>query len=147
MKGVEMLLSCFALSLLAGCATVAAYIPEQCLKKPDVGPCRGSFPKYYYDGDRGECALFTYGGCDGSVPFESIEDCRTTCLSTTTTARNELGSSTHVAAPVRDFITCLDNPCSPQELCVDSRYPIACFVAPCPQYHCYANPNKVMTIQ
>jgi len=51
----------------------------RCLLDPDPGPCKGLFEKYYYDRKAGRCRSFFYGGCGGTVPFETIEECRETC--------------------------------------------------------------------
>ena len=50
-----------------------------CLLKPDPGPCKGSFTMYYYDGEEGKCKSFTYGGCEGVVPFKSMKLCLAAC--------------------------------------------------------------------
>ena len=52
----------------------------RCELVPDPGPCEAAFPKYYYDSETGKCEEFLWGGCDGVVPFHTMEDCRT-CLS------------------------------------------------------------------
>lgn len=50
-----------------------------CNLKPDSGPCRAMIPRYYYDAEEGKCKEFTWGGCEGVVPFETMEDCRKLC--------------------------------------------------------------------
>jgi hypothetical protein len=51
--------------------------PERCQLAPDSGPCFASIPKYYYDKTEKRCKVFTYGGCQGVVPFETLEECKT----------------------------------------------------------------------
>ncbi|KND00332.1 uncharacterized protein SPPG_09215 [Spizellomyces punctatus DAOM BR117] len=114
-------------------ALVSAELPDPCLQKPEIGPCRARFLRYYFDQTEGTCKEFTWGGCQGSVPFDSIEDCREVCGSSQPTG------TPNYTAPDRTHITCVDNPCGPGDTCVDERYPIACFVAPCPKYRCYKN--------
>jgi hypothetical protein len=47
-------------------------------KKP--GPCKGSFPRYYFDIKSGECKKFIYGGCQGNGNnFVSKSECEKTC--------------------------------------------------------------------
>lgn len=46
-----------------------------CELEPDSGPCEAIFIKYYYDRDAGKCKEFQWGGCNGTVPFDSMEDC------------------------------------------------------------------------
>uniref|UniRef100_A0A831XGC0 Proteinase inhibitor I4 serpin n=1 Tax=Geobacter metallireducens TaxID=28232 RepID=A0A831XGC0_GEOME len=55
-------------------------LPEKCLQKPDGGPCKALFWKHYFDPESGECKEFVYGGCEGTVPFESREECERECL-------------------------------------------------------------------
>ncbi|WP_232064624.1 BPTI/Kunitz domain-containing protein [Rhodocytophaga rosea] len=33
-------------------------------------------PKYYYDTKEKRCKEFTYGGCGGVVPFQTMEECK-----------------------------------------------------------------------
>ena len=45
-----------------------------------VGPCRGYFPRWYYDASMQMCLQFIYGGCRGnSNNFEDYEDCMRLC--------------------------------------------------------------------
>ena len=37
-----------------------------CDLPPDVGPCDGAFPRYYYNTNSGTCEQFIYGGCGGN---------------------------------------------------------------------------------
>ncbi len=53
---------------------------DRCSLVPDPGNCEAAIPKYYYDPEDGECKKFIWGGCDGVVPFHTLEDCRS-CLS------------------------------------------------------------------
>jgi hypothetical protein len=50
-----------------------------CLVAPDPGPCKGAFPGFYYDYQSDRCKSFTYGGCEGARPFESMQACLKTC--------------------------------------------------------------------
>lgn len=81
---------CFALYLPA-CKTkkinsdqsgkddVNTELSERCAMKHDPGPCKGAFNRYYFDQKTGKCMEFIYGGCQGAVPFETLEDCQTAC--------------------------------------------------------------------
>ncbi|MEM1258559.1 MAG: BPTI/Kunitz domain-containing protein [Bacteroidota bacterium] len=74
--------------LISDCALEPAPIGVQCQDgkpvliyspcdlEPDVGPCDAAFPRYYFDKETQECKEFIWGGCDGTVPFETMEACR-----------------------------------------------------------------------
>ncbi len=55
-------------------------LPKKCSLKPETGPCKAFFKKYYYDADNKTCKSFIWGGCGGLVPFDTLEDCNKTCL-------------------------------------------------------------------
>jgi hypothetical protein len=50
-------------------------LKERCSLKPDRGPCKGNFIRYYYDPISKECKEFIWGGCGGVVPFETKAEC------------------------------------------------------------------------
>jgi len=58
---------------------LAENLPGKCLMKPDKGPCKAIFWKYYFNPKTNRCEEFLYGGCEGVVPFETKEECLTTC--------------------------------------------------------------------
>jgi hypothetical protein len=58
-------------------------LPEKCRLKPDGGPCKALFERYYFDPRNGECREFFFGGCDGVVPFETREECEQECFDRT----------------------------------------------------------------
>lgn len=47
----------------------------ECALEPDPGICFAAIPKYYWDSEACECKEFTWGGCGGVVPFETLEAC------------------------------------------------------------------------
>jgi len=49
--------------------------PDDCSLKPNAGLCEAYITKYYYDAEAGKCKEFIWGGCDGVVPFETLEAC------------------------------------------------------------------------
>jgi hypothetical protein len=51
-----------------------------CLAKPDRGPCKALMERYYFDSERGVCRPFVWGGCQGTVPFETLEACNKACV-------------------------------------------------------------------
>ncbi len=55
-------------------------ISETCSLWPDIGPCRGRFPMYYYDTNLLMCLTFNYGGCGGNLNrFSDKESCMVAC--------------------------------------------------------------------
>ncbi|MFZ4633078.1 MAG: BPTI/Kunitz-type proteinase inhibitor domain-containing protein [Saprospiraceae bacterium] len=52
---------------------------QNCALKPQAGPCRMAIKRYYYDPETKTCKEFLYGGCQGVVPFETLESCRKGC--------------------------------------------------------------------
>lgn len=46
-----------------------------CLLAPDPGPCEAAIPAWYFDPVFQSCTVFSWGGCGGVVPFETLEDC------------------------------------------------------------------------
>ncbi|XP_042298355.1 low-density lipoprotein receptor-related protein 11 isoform X2 [Sceloporus undulatus] len=59
----------------------AGFIPEQCLMRPDAGPCNGHFPRWHFDEFSGTCIHFIYGGCKGNENnFLQESDCLTGCV-------------------------------------------------------------------
>jgi hypothetical protein len=95
------------LIVLAACTWAAALtmepptVPElpkeidailRCDMKPEPGPCKTLFDRYYYDGQANKCRAFFWGGCDGVVPFETMEECEKTCPSPQTLRIKELKS-------------------------------------------------------
>jgi len=69
--------------LLFGCGSLpepsANGIHVSCLQEPDGGMCRTARPGYYYDYRSDSCKRFFQGGCGGTVPFETLDDCVQAC--------------------------------------------------------------------
>ena len=55
----------------------AVDLKGRCHLKPDGGVCKANFIHAYYDGRL--CREFSYGGCGGEVPFDSLEACKSIC--------------------------------------------------------------------
>jgi hypothetical protein len=69
-----------------GCATDSAQgkndeLPVGCLVKPDPGPCHAAQTKFYYDYRDDRCKPFKHGGCDGRIPFQTLNECAQYCVS------------------------------------------------------------------
>ncbi|XP_041851360.1 kunitz-type protease inhibitor 2 [Melanotaenia boesemani] len=57
-----------------------AGVTEHCRLRPDPGPCRAAFPKFYYDSISATCQNFVFGGCQGNAnQFDTIEECLRSC--------------------------------------------------------------------
>ena len=54
-------------------------IHARCYVKPDSGRCKALFYRAYYNPVTKTCAEFVYGGCGGSVPFDTIQACKNVC--------------------------------------------------------------------
>ena len=67
-----------ALFTLAGCQ--GRHLPDACYVKPSSGQCKASFMRYWYDEGPRTCRAFIWGGCDGSVPFETMDACHAQCM-------------------------------------------------------------------
>lgn len=52
---------------------------ERCQLEPDPGNCKAYVQKYYFDKDENKCKEFIWGGCDGVVPFDTMDECRIDC--------------------------------------------------------------------
>ena len=64
-----------------GTATgAAAETNAACRQKPETGPCKGLFRIYYFDSAARTCKEFIWGGCQGSVPFKTLDECQKACL-------------------------------------------------------------------
>lgn len=55
---------------------------NRCNLKPDTGPCKALFKKYYFNQEEKTCQEFVWGGCLGVVPFETLENCQKECVYT-----------------------------------------------------------------
>ena len=53
---------------------------QKCYYTPNPGVCLAAITKYYFDQEENECLEFTWGGCGGLVPFETMEDCESSCI-------------------------------------------------------------------
>lgn len=50
-----------------------------CGLEPDPGMCKAYMPRYYFDKTSNICQEFIWGGCGGTVPFESLSECQMQC--------------------------------------------------------------------
>ncbi|MBI5915295.1 MAG: hypothetical protein HY842_07955 [Bacteroidetes bacterium] len=52
---------------------------NRCNLRPDPGHCLAYLPRYYYDQAEKRCKQFIYGGCGGTVPFNTLQECEKGC--------------------------------------------------------------------
>ncbi|XP_060789968.1 kunitz-type protease inhibitor 1a [Neoarius graeffei] len=76
--------------------TVLVLTPEQsqnhCLVPKKVGPCRGSFPRWYYNALTEKCLPFTFGGCSPNRNnYLSEEECKQACDQVSVQTDSSLG--------------------------------------------------------
>ena len=67
----------FGLLIVGSCSSEENH--KDCALIHEVGNCKGSFPRYYFDQTEQKCKVFYWGGCDGLVPFQTLEDCNKKC--------------------------------------------------------------------
>ena len=67
---------------------------DKCSLKPDAGLCKAYIPKYYYDQPAGQCKEFIWGGCGGTVPFDTLKECQSSCEATCGNNICEAGEAT-----------------------------------------------------
>lgn len=73
-----------------------AFSQTLCELEPDPGPCFAAIQAYYINADSQSCSQFTWGGCDGIVPFWTLEECQSACGSDVFNP-SELCDSIHVS--------------------------------------------------
>ena len=51
-----------------------------CSQAPEVGFCKGYFPRYFHNSTSKQCEKFIYGGCGGNAnKFRTLSQCQQTC--------------------------------------------------------------------
>ena len=56
----------------------------RCSAPPVSGTCKGNFERFYFDRKAQVCRRYSWGGCEGNPPFESMEECTKICVSRST---------------------------------------------------------------
>lgn len=59
----------------------AGHAQSACDLEPDPGPCEAAIEAYYFNQVSQSCDSFTWGGCAGVVPFETLAECQSACES------------------------------------------------------------------
>lgn len=142
MKSLKYLCLCLGLSaLLIGCSghesTPAPSDPalsknqqsmndtNACQATPDPGPCKAQIEKFYFDPATKKCASFTYGGCQGTVPFETMQSCQSACETQTSAAIGCTANGTDYNVGDSwtqgcNTCTCTSTDNGPQAICTDT---------------------------
>eukprot|EP00096_Caligus_rogercresseyi_P007225 TRINITY_DN25027_c0_g1_i1.p1 TRINITY_DN25027_c0_g1~~TRINITY_DN25027_c0_g1_i1.p1 ORF type:complete len:564 (+),score=120.10 TRINITY_DN25027_c0_g1_i1:30-1694(+) len=91
----------FFLPLLAFFSCVHGRPGGPCSQPMETGPCRMSFPAYFYNSQTNRCESFYYGGCRGNKNrFGSLRDCQRECHPSTDSASlNPSVKSEHCKSP------------------------------------------------
>ncbi len=50
-----------------------------CALMYDTGPCDGAFVRFWFNPQSMKCEEFSWGGCQGVVPFEDLKSCQMAC--------------------------------------------------------------------
>jgi len=69
------IITIFVLSFSFSSCKKSSIPDSRCSLVPDSGSCLAYFPKYYYDSEAQACKTFIWGGCNGTIPFETLEEC------------------------------------------------------------------------
>ncbi|MBU3014421.1 BPTI/Kunitz domain-containing protein [Poseidonibacter lekithochrous] len=68
-----------ALVFTSCASTKEVPLPKKCFEKPNGGMCKAYFKKYYFDANDKKCKSFVWGGCQGNIPFNTLNECKSTC--------------------------------------------------------------------
>ncbi|XP_078262359.1 kunitz-type protease inhibitor 1-like [Rhinoraja longicauda] len=87
---------------------------EYCNADRKIGPCRGAFPRWYYNAEDKKCEIFTYGGCKANKNnFVDQKECEQACVGvkvgTKSSGRSGLPQCT--GACTEQQFKCEDNCC------------------------------------
>ena len=81
------------LLLVSGLYVGASAQTDPCSLLPDPGPCEAAIPAWYFDQEFQTCTQFTWGGCGGVVPFETLEECESAACGDGTGSLSDLCDS------------------------------------------------------
>ena len=54
-------------------------LSDNCELDPEPGPCFAAIEIFYFNEETGMCEEFIWGGCNGVVPFSTLEECQDAC--------------------------------------------------------------------
>lgn len=76
MKIFALILTIVSILSTSNCTKQSQECLTKCSQKGETGPCKAYFKKYYFDKTEKKCKEFIWGGCDGVVPFQTLEECQ-----------------------------------------------------------------------
>jgi hypothetical protein len=76
MKIFALILTIISILSTSNCTKQNAECLTKCSQKGEAGPCKALIKKYYFDPTEKKCKEFIWGGCDGVVPFQTLEECQ-----------------------------------------------------------------------
>lgn len=76
MKIIALILTIGSILTTSNCTKQNAECLTKCSQKGETGPCKALVKKYYFDPTEKKCKEFIWGGCDGVVPFQTLEECQ-----------------------------------------------------------------------
>ncbi|KAJ3051132.1 NAD(P)H-quinone oxidoreductase subunit 5, chloroplastic [Rhizophlyctis rosea] len=121
----------------AECESSCEKKQNSCSLKPDSGPCEAYIPKWYFDSASGQCKTFIWGGCAGTVPFNTEAECEKGCEARAT----KTTTTTKPTKPTEDLSECALILCPAGTEC--KADPKQCFTTPCPQVACVPVSTRV----
>ncbi|XP_049527513.1 papilin [Dermacentor silvarum] len=122
-----------------------------CKPKADIGPCKGYFPRWWFNVQSGQCEQFIYGGCQGNKNnFKSRNACETSCLRRLMSLNiNATRNFTLPGAKVDNF-ACLSKPDQGPCFAAIPRYYFDNSTSTCKEFTyggCEGNPNNYETVE
>ncbi|XP_077551060.1 papilin-like [Haemaphysalis longicornis] len=141
-------------------AAFAADFETYCRPVKDPGPCKGYFPRWWFNVQSGQCEQFVYGGCQGNKNnYETMQQCEQTCLRTRHATEISAETTDEVAAPRRQVGPTLNARVDPvcrlkadRGLCLGyfPRYYYNSTLRTCEEFiygGCQGNENNFVTVQ
>ena len=75
-NGLNYCNSCFCENGILSCTYLDC---DPCGAEPEEGVCNAALIRYYFNQETEYCESFIWGGCEGVVPFETLEECQLSC--------------------------------------------------------------------
>jgi Kunitz/Bovine pancreatic trypsin inhibitor domain len=76
MNGIILFGAIVVLTTTSNCTKLNEECQTKCSQVGETGSCKALFKKYYFDKTEKKCKEFIWGGCEGVVPFQTLEECQ-----------------------------------------------------------------------